>query len=251
MEFKDHFSLHAQNYVKHRPTYPNEIYDLIYRQVSEFKLAWDCGTGNGQVALELAERFEKVIATDASESQILNAIPHPKVSYAVSKAEESGIAEHSVDLVTVGQAIHWFHFEPFFKEVQRVLKPGGIFACWTYKYLTINPELDAILHQFFEIIESYWPPERDHVMAEYASIPFPEHFKPLDFPNLYIERAMTADETLDYLRTWSSVKNYKLQHQNQDPLAFIQKAFYEQWGDIQQPKIVRHPLITKLFKLPV
>jgi SAM-dependent methyltransferase len=249
MEFKDHFSLHAQSYVKHRPTYPGELYDLIYQHVQEFDVAWDCGTGNGQVAIELAKRFNQVIATDASENQIANAILHPKIKYGVSAAEQSGITPKSVDLITVGQAMHWFHFESFFKEVESVLKPGGILACWTYKYLTIDKDLDAILCEFFDIIESYWPPERDHVMAEYASIPFPKHFKSLPFPSLYIERPMTADETLDYLRTWSSVKNYKLQHQNQDPLAFIQDRFYSQWGDIQTSKLVKHPLITKLFQV--
>jgi len=37
------------------------------------KLAWDCATGNGQAPVELANVFDRVIATDASEKQIANA----------------------------------------------------------------------------------------------------------------------------------------------------------------------------------
>lgn len=41
---------------------------------TEQKNSWDCGTGNGQVACELAKIFENVFATDISQAQIDNAI---------------------------------------------------------------------------------------------------------------------------------------------------------------------------------
>ena len=50
-----------KNYAKFRPTYPQELFDAIYEHVNQFDLALDCGTGNGQVAVELAKKFEKVI----------------------------------------------------------------------------------------------------------------------------------------------------------------------------------------------
>lgn len=249
MSFKDHFSGHAKNYAKFRPIYPQALYDGIFNHVSNFDLAWDCGTGNGQVAIELAKRFKKVIATDASAQQIDHAIPHPKVEYHVSKSENIFLPNDSLDLLTVGQAIHWFHFDEFFEEVRRVVKPGGIFTCWTYKYLTINTDLDKVLWKFFDLIDAYWPPERDHVMVEYNSIPFPNDFEALEFPFIYIERGMTAEETLNYLRTWSGVKNYKLKHNGEDPLKIIQPEFYAIWGNINQTKVIKHPLITKLFRV--
>ena len=250
MEFKDHFSGHAKSYVKHRPTYPNEMYELIYMHVNQFNLALDCGTGNGQVAVELAKKFKKVIATDASSNQISNAIAHPKVEYRVRPSENSELENNSVDLLTVGQALHWFNFDAFFKEVERVLKPDGVFACWTYKYLTINEELDTVLEKFFVLIDDYWPPERDYVMAEYKTIPFPKHFVPIDFPVMTIDRPMTADEALNYLRTWSSVKNYKHKHDGEDPLLKIQDEFYKTWNEnINTKKVIKHPLVTKVFKL--
>ncbi len=249
MSFKDHFSSHAKNYAKYRPTYPQSLYDGIFNHIQNFDLAWDCGTGNGQVAIELAKKFEKVIATDASKQQIDHAIPHLKVEYHVSKSENIFLPDNSLDLLTVGQALHWFHFDKFFDEVKRVVKPGGIFTCWSYKYLTINKDLDEVLYKFFDLIEDYWPPERDHVAAEYKSIPFSKDFEALDFPSIFIERDMTAEETLGYLRTWSGVKNYKLKHNGEDPLDIIQPEFYKNWGNINHTKVIKHPLITKLFRI--
>ncbi|MCB0502232.1 MAG: class I SAM-dependent methyltransferase [Bacteroidetes bacterium] len=248
MTFKDHFSGHAEQYVKFRPTYPDALYKGIYEQVNDFDLAWDCGTGNGQVAVELAKRFDKVVATDASQQQIESAIPAERVEYFVSKAEQIFLPDKSVDLLTVGQALHWFDFEAFFKEVERVIKPNGVLACWTYKYLTINETLDGVLLKFFEHIETYWPPERDHVAAEYQTIPFPKEFQNVHFPDIFIERAMTAAETLNYLRTWSAVKNYKLKHNGEDPLLLIEAEFFKVWGMERDKRIVKHPLITKIFK---
>ncbi len=52
--FEDHFSRHSETYVRHRPTYPNELYSYLASIVPHRRLAWDCGTGNGQAALGLA-----------------------------------------------------------------------------------------------------------------------------------------------------------------------------------------------------
>ena len=73
MNSKDRFSEHAQAYSVFRPTYPKELYDFIFSHVQEFDAAWDCATGNGQAAFELAKKFKRVEATDISQSQLANA----------------------------------------------------------------------------------------------------------------------------------------------------------------------------------
>ena len=72
------------------------------------------------------------VATDASEEQIRHAQAHPRVEYRVAIAHASGLPPHSADLVTVAQALHWFDLPPFYAEVRRVLRPGGIVAAWCY-----------------------------------------------------------------------------------------------------------------------
>src|SRR6476659_9240028 len=75
MSFKDHFSKQAADYARFRPRYPRELFEYLGGVAPSRALAWDCATGNGQAAVALAEVFERVIATDASEKQIANAQP--------------------------------------------------------------------------------------------------------------------------------------------------------------------------------
>ena len=140
--FKDHFSTQAEAYSLYRPEYPTELYDWLASLCPETKLAWDCATGNGQAAVALTQQFSYVIGTDASESQIYQAMVYPRVEYEVGLAHESPHADHSVDLVTVAQALHWFDLPRFSAEAERVLKPGGILAVWSYNLLTICPDID-------------------------------------------------------------------------------------------------------------
>jgi hypothetical protein len=56
-ELKDHFSALAPTYATFRPRYPCNLYHFLYENISQFQCAWDCGTGNGQVAEKLSEKF--------------------------------------------------------------------------------------------------------------------------------------------------------------------------------------------------
>ena len=149
MGFKDHFSKQAAEYAKFRPRYPKDLFRWLASIAPSKALAWDCATGNGQSAVELAEVFERVIATDASEKQIANAERHPRVEYRVAAAEESGLDPGSVDVVTVAQALHWFDLERFYPEVRRVLKPTGVIAACAYKLATVTPEIDVVVNHYY------------------------------------------------------------------------------------------------------
>jgi len=133
--FKDHFSHNSVSYSRHRPGYPDSLFSYLSSICKEHRLAWDCATGSGQSAVQLTKYFRKVIATDASDSQISNALKHAGVNYLVSTAEDSMHDDSCVDLVTVAQALHWFDLPRFTAEVDRTLKPAGILAVWSYNLL--------------------------------------------------------------------------------------------------------------------
>ncbi|MES1225625.1 MAG: methyltransferase domain-containing protein [Bacteroidota bacterium] len=103
---KDLFSVQSADYAKYRPNYPVELIEYILGFVIEKKLAWDCATGNGQAAILLSNYFEKVIATDLSENQLLQAVPKENISYSISRAGETAFADNSFDLITIAQAYH-------------------------------------------------------------------------------------------------------------------------------------------------
>src|SRR5262245_31315897 len=103
---KDLFSKQANIYAAFRPTYPKELYDFIFSRVEKNHKAWDCATGNGQVAGYLANYFDKVYATDISQQQLDNAVKRDNITYSVSPGEKTSFEDQQFDLITVAQALH-------------------------------------------------------------------------------------------------------------------------------------------------
>src|SRR5688572_14298485 len=119
MAIKDYFSQQSKLYAAFRPLYPEALYDFIFRHLKKCDVAWDCATGNGQVAQKLATVFTKVFATDISQQQIAEGFPADNIFYSVSAAEKTTFTRDQFDLITVGQALHWIDTAEFYKEVNR------------------------------------------------------------------------------------------------------------------------------------
>lgn len=232
---RDSFSSRSDLYAKYRPLYPAELYKWLLSHVKEKKYAWDCGTGNAQVAAELSKYFEKVFASDISEQQLAEAIKRTNIEYSVQPAESSNFSNSQFDLITVAQAIHWFDFEKFYNEVRRTLKPDGTVAIIGYGLIKINPVLDAIIQHFYEnIVGRYWDAERRYIDELYTTIPFP--FKERAAPVFAIVDDWTFDHLLGYFSTWSAVKNY-IKHRNEDPIPLISDKLRSAWGNERLIKI--------------
>jgi SAM-dependent methyltransferase len=203
--FKDHFSERAASYASYRPHYTPELANWLASIAPARHLAWDAGCGSGQLSTLLGERFDKVVATDASKEQIAQAEGHANVEYRVEPAERSSLADHSVDLVTVAQAVHWLNLEAFYGEARRVAKPGSAIAVVAYGIAVIDPAVDAVIDGFYSgDLDGYWPPERKHIETEYRDLPFP--FERIASPPLSLRVTWTVDEMLGYVRTWSAVR---------------------------------------------
>ena len=204
---KDKFSAQAKQYQKFRPHYPALLYGFLYSKVQNFDAAWDCGTGNGQVAVELSEKFKKVYATDISGNQLKEASIRDNIIYSLSRAEETNFADNSIDLITAAQAVHWFDMDSFFKEAQRVAKPNAVVAIWGYNLLRISSEIDRIIDKLYsETLNTYWDVERKLIEDEYESIAFP--FKEFEVPKFEIVVNWDFEQLLGYLNSWSSVQNF-------------------------------------------
>ena len=172
--FKDHFSGHAHDYACYRPRYPSTLFSYISGLTVDHDMAWDCGTGSGQAALGLAPFYSKVYATDPSTTQIANAVRHPAITYVAATAENCGLADHSVNAVTVAQALHWFDLHAFYREVKRVARSQAVLVAWCYGLTRIDHEIDAIIEHYYNAtVGSYWPPERRYIDEQYRTLPFP------------------------------------------------------------------------------
>ena len=236
MPFKDRFSGHASDYARFRPRYPRELFAYLADIAPERDCAWDCATGNGQAAVALAEFFQHVIATDASEKQIENGQSHERVVYRVARAERSELAAASVDLITVAQALHWFDCDAFFAEAKRVLKPNGVLAVWTYNLFMVSPEIDRLIETYYdETVGPYWDFERRLVETGYRTIAFP--FDELSPPRFRMQAEWSFDNVLGYLRTWSATKGF-IAARGFDPVVSIGEQLRSAWGKSKTKEIV-------------
>lgn len=240
MSFKDHFSKQAGDYAKYRPVYPPALFEYLASLVSRHELAWDAGTGSGQAALGLAAHFQRIVATDPSAAQIRNAVPHPRVEYRVAPAEQTDLADAGVDLIAVAQALHWFDLDRFYREVRRVLRPGGALAAWCYGLNEVGPEVDEIVRRFYsETVGPYWPPERRYIDEQYRTIPFP--FTEPAAPVFDMSVSWTLEEFIGYLGTWSAVQRYA-RERGQNPLKPIHDDLRRAWGSPPARRRVTWPI---------
>src|SRR2546430_5407093 len=79
--------------------------------------------------------------------QIANAMTHERIRYAVAPSEASGLADSSIDLVCVAQALHWFDRPRFYDEVRRVLKARGLLAVFGYSWFYVSTEIDPLVDE--------------------------------------------------------------------------------------------------------
>ena len=232
---KDNFSKQSDLYSRFRPGYPNRLFDFLIPLLPDKKYAWDCATGNGQVAAKLCKYFKEVYATDLSAAQINNAEKKQNIFYSVESAEETLLPDNKFDLITVAQAIHWFDFKSFYKQVDRTLKPGGVIAIIGYDVCSINKEINFLINDFYsKTIGPYWDKERKYVEEHYTTIPFP--FKEIKTPRFSISYKWELEELIGYLNTWSAVQHYTRKN-NENPVTKISEQLKEVWGSVVKRKV--------------
>ena len=238
--FQDHFSAKAAEYAKFRPRYPAGLFDFLGAQAPARRAAWDCATGSGQVAEGLSPRFEKVYATDASAEQVRHAPPLANISYRVEPAESSSLPDRSVDLVTVGQALHWLDPDRFYDEVRRVARPGALVVAWCYNLLSCDAGVDRVIQEFYrDVVGPYWPPERALVERGYQDLPFP--FAPAEVPDFSLEAHWNLAQLLGYLSTWSASAAYR-RARGEGPTDVIAGALTAAWGLPADCRRIKWPL---------
>lgn len=193
----------------------------------------------------LAERFDRVIATDPSATQIAEAEPRPNIDYRVEPAEASSLTAQSVSFISVAQAYHWFDHERFATEVRRVAKPGAVIAAYGYRHTSVNPQIDDLVGVLYaDTLGQDWPPERRHVDAGLLDLPFP--FEPLPMPQHELRVEWSLAQFLDYLGSWSASQRY-LKRTGTDAVQALEPALSQMWGDVS--RTVRFDLFARVGQI--
>ena len=245
---QDFFSPVASSYAEFRPVYPTGLFAWLATLTSRRQVVWDVGTGTGQAALPLTQHFEHVIATDLSGDLLEQAPAHPRIVYRIGLAEDSGLPDNSVDLITVAQALHWFDLGRFYSEVRRILTPDGFIATWSYGGLQISgPQVNKVFQSFYSYtVAPYWPPERRHVESGYRSLPFP--FDEIRPPHLQMVDRWPLHRLLGYCRTWSAVIRYRQTH-GSDPVTLLEEELKPIWGDPEFRRTITWPISIRAGKV--
>lgn len=241
------FTKQADFYKKYRPSYPEALLTDILALTKGHDCCWDCGTGNGQVAIMLAKHFRTVEATDISKNQLAKAVKVPNIRYSEQRAESTDFRENTFDLITVAQAAHWFDMDTFNQEFKRVAKPQALVALWGYDLVRVDTDIDVLMQHFYsEIVGPFWRPERQHIDREYRSIRF--DFPEVTLPGIYAIEAQWELKTMEgYLNSWSSVQNYKEAH-GENPVDNLMEQMKSHWGQGKIKK-VRFPIFTKIGRV--
>jgi ubiquinone/menaquinone biosynthesis C-methylase UbiE len=133
----ERFSSKTEDYAKYRPDFPVEIIEFLYSKgvIDEASIVADIGSGTGRFTRLLLERENAVYGVERnnemrSKAEELLSQFRSFISIAGS-AEETGLEDSSIDLITVAQAFHWFDKEKCLSEFRRIIKDKGkVFIVW-------------------------------------------------------------------------------------------------------------------------
>lgn len=158
MDPTQRFSSRVEAYVKWRPGYPTELIESLKENCGlvESSVIADIGSGTGILTELFLRNGNTVFAVEPNEA-MRSAAERLLAGYAhfqsvAGRAEASGLEGNSVDIVTAGQAFHWFDRGLARQEFQRILRPGGwVVLVWNERETRSTPFLQA----FERLLQQY------------------------------------------------------------------------------------------------
>lgn len=143
---KGDFSSLAEDYVRYRPTYSENLTGMLVNSFSpngENLKAADVGAGTGIFTKCLFDQgIRDLIAVEPNKEMREAGIKKfgSLMKFAPGSAEDTGLDSSSYDLVSMASSFHWPNTDKALSEFDRVLKPGGKFvAIWNPRLTEKSP----------------------------------------------------------------------------------------------------------------
>lgn len=152
----ERFTGFADHYDRYRPSPPEALAGLLGQFLGQElpRLVVDLGCGSGLSTRYWSGRADAVVGVDPTAAMLGQAesMPVPGVEYRKGFSHATGLAEACADIVTCSQSLHWMDPQPTFEEVERILRPGGVFAAYDYDWppVTTDPVVDMRYRECME-----------------------------------------------------------------------------------------------------
>lgn len=184
------FSNRVANYVKYRPGYPPEVLELFKNEMGLTKASVmaDIGSGTGLSTRPFLENGNTVYGVEpnaamrAAAAEYLNEFPN-FVNHD-GTAENTNLADGSVDFVIAAQAFHWFDPEKTATEFQRILRPGGYIALfWNERQLDTTEFLREYEKLLLKFANDYEKVRHENIDQQKLGAFFQSEYERASFPN--------------------------------------------------------------------
>lgn len=153
----ERFTGFAFTYDKYRPKPPSIIIDILTKLSNADRpdLVVDLGCGTGLSTRIWKDRAEKVIGIEPSDDMRNFAMDNRSarnITYYAGFSHGTGLPDRCADIVTCSQSLHWMEPNATFKEIARILRPGGVFAAYDCDWppVMFNREAEAAISEFMQ-----------------------------------------------------------------------------------------------------
>lgn len=153
----ERFSDRVDNYAKYRPRYPAAVLDCLRSAagLTAASVIADIGAGTGLLTELLLQGGGAVYAVEPGDAMrgALEAalLPNARLHVVKGRSEATTLPDASIDIITAGQAFHWFEPTATRVEFQRILRPGG----WVALIWNRRDDRSRLMQAYIQLVEAY------------------------------------------------------------------------------------------------
>jgi SAM-dependent methyltransferase len=164
------FTGRADDYARHRPSYPPELMDLLREELGlrPHHVVADVGSGTGILTELFLANGNRVFAVEPNRAMAEEAEERlggdPRFRSVEGRAEATGLEPGQVDFIVAGQAFHWFDAARTRDEFRRILEPAG----WVVLVWNIRRVDGTLFLRDYEAFLGRWGTDYKEVSSRYA-----------------------------------------------------------------------------------